>query len=160
MAPRAKAQRAQDAGYDFAGQVGHLMRRAYQRHVAIFQEVIPDSRLTGAQFSVLCALRDLGASSLSEVCKATAIDQATVRGIIERLKARGLVRTAADAFDRRKVIVALEPDGAALLEETIPIAKRITELTVGALNPAERVALDYLLRKVANGSEDGAAAAG
>ncbi|RYY48227.1 MAG: MarR family transcriptional regulator, partial [Comamonadaceae bacterium] len=116
------AQPVERAGYDFAGQVGHLMRRAYQRHVAIFQEVIPDSRLTGAQFSVLCALRDRGPSSLSEICKATAIDQATVRGIIERLKARGLVGTSADALDRRKVIVAVEPEGARLVEEIIPIA--------------------------------------
>lgn len=118
-------QRAEDgadlAGYDFAQQVGHLMRHAYQSHVAIFQEVIPDLRLTGAQFSVLCALRDRGASSLSEICKATAIDQATVRGIIERLESRGLVQTAADVVDRRKVIVELEPEGLSLVDETIPV---------------------------------------
>ena len=139
--------------YDFSEQVGHLLRRAYQRHVAIFQQIIPDSRLTGAQFSVLCALRDHGPISMSEICRETAIDQATVRGIVERLKARGLTSTAADAVDRRKVIVALEQAGEALLNEVIPAAHRVSELTVASLNAAERVALLYLLRKL--GSENG-----
>ena len=48
-------------GYRFTDQVGHLLRRAYQRHVAIFQETVPDAQLTAAQFVVLCAVRDRGA---------------------------------------------------------------------------------------------------
>ena len=28
-------------GYRFTDQIGHLLRRAYQRHVAIFQETVP-----------------------------------------------------------------------------------------------------------------------
>lgn len=139
--------------YDFSEQVGHLLRRAYQRHVAIFQQVIPDDRLTGAQFSVLCALRDHGAISMSEICRETAIDQATVRGIVERLKTRGLINTSADAVDRRKVIVALTEPGVALLNDVIPSAHRVSELTIANLNPAEQVALSYLLRKLANDSD-------
>lgn len=146
--------------YDFTQQVGHLMRRAYQRHVAIFQQVVPDERLTGAQFSVLCALHDNGTCSLSDLGKATAIDQATVRGIIERLKARALVSTAMDTIDRRKVMVSLTPEGEALLLETIPAARQISELTVANLNPAERLALEYLLRKLADGPEEATEAAG
>lgn len=147
-------QGATPPDYDFSEQVGHLLRRAYQRHVAIFQQVIPDSRLTGAQFSVLCALRDRGPISMSEICRETAIDQATVRGIVERLKARGLVTTAADAVDRRKVIVALDQAGVALLGEVIPAAHRVSELTVASLNSAEQVALLYLLRKLGNENDE------
>lgn len=148
MREQAKRKEAADV-YDFSRQIGHLLRRAYQRHVAVFQETMPDSRLTGAQFSVLCVLRDYGSVSMSEICRATAIDQATVRGIIERLKVRQLIATSADAVDRRKVIVALEPAGAALLEQVTPAAHRVSELTMAQLNGAERVALVYLLRKIA-----------
>ena len=144
--------------YDFSEQVGHLLRRAYQRHVAVFQEVIPDSRLTGAQFCVLCALRDHGPISMSEICRETAIDQATVRGIVDRLRARELVTTSADDIDRRKVIVALDSAGNAVLDEVLPVAHKISELTVGNLNPAERVALLYLLRKLADDSGEPQAA--
>ena len=71
--------------YVFSDQVGHLLRRAYQRHVAIFQQTISDTQLTAAQFVVLCAIRQFVSCSLSEIVKTTAIDQATMRGIIDQL---------------------------------------------------------------------------
>ncbi|WP_423194730.1 MarR family winged helix-turn-helix transcriptional regulator [Cupriavidus sp. H18C2] len=134
--------------YDFTEQVGHLLRRAYQRHVAIFQQTIPDSQLTAGQFVVLCAVQEQGSCSLSEIARATAIDQATVRGIIERLKSRELIVVSHDARDRRKVVVLLSPAGQALIDEVVPFAQDISERTMGGLNPAERVALLYLLRKM------------
>ena len=60
--------------YDFHDQVGHLLRRAYQRHVSIFQEAIPDSDLTAAQFVTLCAVKERQGCSLNDIVKATAID--------------------------------------------------------------------------------------
>jgi DNA-binding MarR family transcriptional regulator len=136
------------ADYDFTEQVGHLLRRAYQRHVAIFQQTIPDSQLTAAQFVVLCAVRDRQPCSMNEVVRATAIDQATVRGIIDRLKSRELIAVSHDPNDRRKVVVTVTPAGLALIDETVPFAKEISEQTFGGLNPAERVAVTYLLRKM------------
>lgn len=147
---------APDASYQFSDQVGHLLRRAYQRHMAIFQQTLPDSQLTAAQFVVLCAVRDQQACSLVEVVKATAIDQATVRGVIERLKARELLEVSHDPADRRKVLVTLTQAGHALVAEMVPFAQRITESTFGELNPAERVAILYLLRKMSE--MDGAVA--
>ena len=44
--------------YDFSKQIGYLLRRAYQRHLAIFQAKASDSQLTSVQFSTLCALHD------------------------------------------------------------------------------------------------------
>jgi DNA-binding MarR family transcriptional regulator len=136
--------------YDFSEQVGHLLRRAYQRHVAIFQQTIPDSQLTASQFVVLCAVRDREPCSLSDIIKPTAIDQATIRGIVERLKLRELIAVAHDPQDRRKVLVTVTPTGHALIEQTIPFAHLISERTYGGLNPAERVAIMYLLRKMSH----------
>jgi DNA-binding MarR family transcriptional regulator len=137
-----------EPAYVFSDQVGHLLRRAYQRHMALFQQIIPDSQLTAAQFVTLCAVRDKGACSLSDIVKITAIDQATIRGVIDRLKTRGLLSVDHDPSDRRKVVVSLTTDGAALVHEMEPFADQITELTFGDLNPAERVAILYLLRKM------------
>lgn len=134
--------------YDFSQQIGHLLRKAYQRHMAIFQQGISDSQLTSTQFVAICAIEKLQPCSLSDIVKTTAIDQATVRGIIERLKARNLIAVSHDTTDRRKVTVTLRPDGSALLEQTVPFAYRISEDTFGALNPGERVAIMYLLRKM------------
>lgn len=152
-------QEASGSGYKFTEQVGHLLRRAYQRHVAIFQQTIPDSQLTAGQFVVMCAIQEHGSCSLSEIARATAIDQATVRGIIERLTSRKLIAVSHDASDRRKVVVLLSPAGKALIDEVVPFAQDITERTMGTLNPAERVALLYLLRKMSD-LDDGSPQAG
>ncbi len=137
------------ARYDFSQQVGHLLRRAYQRHLAIFQKHAADPQMTSVQFVTLCALRDHGPSTQAEIIRITHIDQATIRGIIERLERRGLVTLSADPEDGRKVVTNLTAEGQAALDRMLPAAMDITEITMADLNPAERVALAFLLRKVA-----------
>jgi len=127
--------------YKVTEQVGHLLRKAYQRHLSIFQEGTIDPDLTSVQFVTLCALHDLGPSSQVELVKATSVDQATIRGIVDRLKARGLIDLSKDEADGRK--------GEALLKAMYPQARQISEKTVARLNPAEQVALLFLLRKIA-----------
>ncbi|WP_279483608.1 MarR family winged helix-turn-helix transcriptional regulator [Aureimonas sp. SK2] len=142
---------AQEAApYDFTEQVGYLLRRAYQRHLAIFQAESADGQLTAVQFSTLCALKDNGAQSQGELVRQTGIDQATIRGIVDRLRARGLIELSKDPQDGRKVITGITPAGLALLDEMVPRAKRITELTMQRLNPAERMALIHTLRIIAD----------
>ncbi|WP_322027969.1 MarR family winged helix-turn-helix transcriptional regulator [Burkholderia sp. BCC1977] len=140
--------------YDFHDHVGHLLRRAYQLHVAIFQEAIPDSDLTCAQFVALCVVKERGACSLNDIVKATAIDQATIRGVVERLKAKSLIRVTHNPRDGRKLLVQATPSGLALIERTVPFAMHVTERTFGALNAGERVALVFLLRKMIGSSAE------
>ena len=92
--------------------------------MAIFQQNVGESQLTAVQFITLCAIRDNGPSSLSELVKMTAVDQATIRGIIERLKARDLVVLGHDEQDKRKVIVSLSEAGLAAVEQTFPVLRR------------------------------------
>ncbi|WP_142502463.1 MarR family winged helix-turn-helix transcriptional regulator [Klebsiella sp. 2680] len=138
--------------YDYTQQVGHLLRRVYQRHVAIFQQQIGGSQITAVQFITLCALRDHGPSAQNDLVRYTAVDQATIRGVVERLKTRGLVTLGPDPRDKRKVIVMLTSAGHTLIQNTTGNAVHITEMTYGQLNPAERVALVYLLRKMLDDS--------
>jgi DNA-binding MarR family transcriptional regulator len=132
--------------YVFSDQVGYLLRRAYQRHLAIFQANAGDPQLTAVQFSTLCALKDSGPQSQSELVKATSVDQGTIRGIIDRLKNRGLIAFSKDGSDARKVIVSITAAGLRLLESMVPHARDVTELTLKPLNPAERMALLHTLR--------------
>ena len=143
--------------YDFSQQVGHLLRRAYQRHVAIFQQGIPDSQLTAAQFVVLCAVQEQGSCSLNDVVRATAIDQGTARGVVDRLKGRELIDVSHDPADKRKVLIRATAAGEALVREMVPFAAGITEATFGDMNPAERLALLFLLQKMSGLGEGGAA---
>ncbi|QKJ86869.1 winged helix-turn-helix transcriptional regulator [Paramixta manurensis] len=142
-----------DEGYHFTDQVGHLLRKVYQRHVAIFQQHVGDSQLTAVQFITLCAIRDMGPSAQTDLVRVTAVDQATIRGVVERLKARELIALSPDPHDKRKVIVSLTPQGDALINQTVPHALQISELTYGKLNAAERIALVFLLNKMLDDSD-------
>jgi len=134
--------------YRFNDQIGHLLRRAYQRHVAIFQQAVPDAQLTAAQFVVLCTLRDRGTCQIPAIVEATAIDDASVRGIVERLKWRGLLTATHEPGDARRTEVALTPEGRALVEKTVPFAREISELTFGDLSAHERKTIVALLRRL------------
>ena len=149
--PHEKTPGCEPPAYDYTEQVGHLLRRAYQRHLAIFQARSANSQLTSVQFSVLCALNTYGPSSQVDLVRTSAIDQATIRGILERLKRRNLIKTASDENDQRKVIYALTDEGRQITFEMIPIGLQISEQTVQDLNPAERLAFSYLLNKLING---------
>ena len=134
--------------YRFSDQIGHLVRRAYQRHVAIFQQTVPDSQLTAAQFVVLCTLRDGGSSTIADIVEATAIGEDSVRGIVERLKWRKFIEVEHPPGDARKMSVTLTLAGSAMVEQTVPFAEQISELTFGQLTPDERVVIIELLRKI------------
>ena len=104
--------------YRLDDQVGHLLRRANQRHLGLFAEVIPE--VTTTQFAALARLRPSGPMSQNQLGRATAMDAATIKGVVGRLVNRRLVTTAPSAEDRRRLIVDLTPAGRSLVEELRP----------------------------------------
>jgi len=140
------------ANYDFTRQIGFLLRRAYQRHVAIFRQTVPESQLTAAQFVVLLTARDQGPCEVPAVAQATSIDEPSIRGIVERLKWRKLLNAEHEPGDARRMLISLTPAGHELLEQTVPFAQQITELTYGDLDAGERATLVALLHKMSGTS--------
>ena len=137
-----------ESNYDFTKQIGFLLRRAYQRHTAIFQQTVPESRLTAAQFVVLLTARDHGPCEIPAIVQRTAIDDASLRGVVERLKWRKLLHTEHEPGDARKMVISLTPAGRDMLDQTVPFAQEITEQTYGELNAQERATLVALLHKM------------
>lgn len=135
--------------YDLEQQIGYLLRRAYQRHTAIFQKEIADDHLTSVQFAVMVTVKKLGSSPLVQISHETAIDHATLRDIVARLKKRGLIRVIQDSADRRQKLVSIAPAGESLLAEAIPAARHITEETLSPLSACERLAALEVLKKLA-----------
>ena len=134
--------------YRVTDQVGHLLRRAYQRHTAIFQSVVPATKLSAAQFVVLCAVRDHQGATIRDIVDSTAMDEPAVRGIVERLKWTDLVTVAHEPGDKRHATVTLTALGQSTVDETLPHAQHISELTFGDLNESERQQLTGLLRRI------------
>ena len=148
---RAQARaRAGDSPYVLEDQVGHLLRRAHQRHTAIFQENIGDSQLTPLQFAALVKLSDVGEVSQNHLGRLTAMDAATMQGVIKRLVARGLIDRRPDPHDRRRLLLTLSRKGEAALSACVEQGHAITDETLGPLSATERRTLLDLLRRIAD----------
>ena len=125
-------------GYRLDAQVGFLLRRANQRHLAIFARAIPD--LTPPQFAALARLAEVGEASQNQLGQSIAMDAATVKGVIDRLKARGLVELASHGSDRRRLVVSLTDEGRRVIASLTALARDIT--------PREAATLVRLLAKL------------
>ena len=136
-------------GYVLEDQVGHLLRRAHQRHAAIFQDMIGDPQLTPLQFAALVKLHDLGEVSQNELGRRTAMDAATMQGVIKRLRARGLIDRMPDARDRRRVVLSLTADGRSLIAAVLANGRAISDETLAGLDEAERRSFLALLKRLA-----------
>lgn len=133
--------------YHLQDQVGFILRRAQQRHVAIFSSYISD--LTPPQFAALAKLRDVGDTSQNQLGTLIAMDAATIKGVIDRLRARGLVELSRHDGDRRRLLVSLTDEGRRMVDALIPLATSITEETLSPLSPKEAATFLKLLTRLA-----------
>jgi len=133
--------------YVLEDQVGFILRQVSQRHAMIFAGRMSDD-LTPTQFSALVKLHAEGAVSQNLLGRLTAMDTATIKGVIDRLAARGYVDARPDPDDSRLRILALTPLGSAAVERALPLAADITEETLAPLGARERATLLLLLRRL------------
>ena len=143
-----KAQNDDAPEYLLEDQVGHLLRRAHQRHTAIFQATIADQQLTPLQFAALMKLADVGEASQNHLGRLTAMDAATMQGVIKRLIARGLIARRPDPDDRRRLLLTLTDDGRVLVAVATARGHRISDETLEPLSPSERQTFLKLLRRL------------
>ena len=133
--------------YRLQEQVGFALRKAHQRHVSIFAAHIGD--LTPPQFAALAKLAKVGETSQSQLGSLIAMDAATVKGVIDRLKTRGFVDVTKHEADKRRLLVNLTAEGRAAIARLVPLAQKITAETLAPLSAKEAVALMRLLGKIA-----------
>jgi DNA-binding MarR family transcriptional regulator len=135
-------------GYRVEDQVGFLLRRANQRHTAIFADYMAGLDLTPTQFTALVKVAELGRVTQNHLGRLAAMDPATIQGVVRRLIDRALVTRAADPLDRRAIVLQPTPAGAALAAEAVTQARRITQATLLPLTPDERAQALHLLQKL------------
>jgi DNA-binding MarR family transcriptional regulator len=133
--------------YVLEDQVGFILRQVWQRHATIFAREI-GSNLTPTQWAALSKLSETGPCSQNQLGRLTAMDVATIKGVIDRLTARGLTATSADPEDGRRLLVSLTRAGQQLAEKVVPNALAITRETLAPLDARERETLLALLGKL------------
>ncbi len=128
-------------------QVGFILRQVSQRHATIFARDI-GADLTPTQWAALAKLAETGPCSQNQLGRLTAMDVATIKGVIDRLSARGLTETSADPDDGRRLRVSLTRVGQQLAEKVAANALAISRETLAPLDPRERELLVALLEKL------------
>ncbi len=134
--------------YRLDDQIGYLLRLASQRHATIFQSQTIEG-LTPTQFSALIRLSEQGKCSQNRLGRLAAMDVATIKGVADRLRQKGLIVAEPDPDDKRRTLISLSSAGAALVARMQSIGHAITSETLNPLTITEQRSLTKLLRKLA-----------
>ena len=137
---------SETTSYQLDQQVGFLLRRVQQRHLAIFFRHIPD--MTSTQFAALAKLCELGSVSQNELGRRVAMDVATIKGVVDRLRAGGYAQTEKDPLDQRRLLVRPTQSGRRAFRKYSAAALDVTAETLEPLNQKEVDKLLSLLSKL------------
>lgn len=137
----------ENSAYILDNQIGYLLRLANQRHSVIFQNLMPHE-LTPTQFATLIRVAEAGRVSQNKLGRMAAMDIATIKGVVDRLKAKGLLKTSLDPQDRRRSMISLTSAGADMIAELEVQGLRISQETLSPLGPSEQATLLNLLRRL------------
>ena len=146
VATKRSAKPAKPA-YVLDEQIGFILRQVSQRHAMIFARDIGID-LTPTQWAALAKLQETGPCSQNQLGRLTAMDVATIKGVIDRLTARGLTETSPDPEDGRRLLVSLSRAGQQLAEKGASNALAISRETLAPLDTKERDMLMALLNKL------------
>lgn len=133
--------------YVLDGQIGFLLRQATQRNSQIFQRHTFDD-LTTTQFSALFRLVTMGECSQNELGRRTAMDVATIKGVVDRLRKKGYISTREDENDRRRTLLCIAPGHEGLHAQLAELGTKVSRDTLAPLSAAERRQLLDLLTRI------------
>src|SRR5450830_2026283 len=131
------ADAAEHGRYVLDEQVGFLLRVAVQRHTSIFTSRMIEA-LTQTQFAALSKLHEVGPCSQNHLGRLIYLDAATIKGVVDRLGARGFITALNDPNDRRRRTVALTDRGRQVTEAAMLVAAEITATTLAAFSGDEQ----------------------
>jgi DNA-binding MarR family transcriptional regulator len=128
--------------------VGFLLRKAHQRHAAIFLELAGEHGLTPTQFAALNKTVCLGKVTQNHLGRLVAMDPATIQGVVRRLTARGLIARTTDPMDRRTAVLAPTEAGRALIAAAVATAQGSHTTALAPLTADEQATFLTLLHKM------------
>jgi DNA-binding MarR family transcriptional regulator len=76
------------------------------------------------------------------------MDAATIKGVVDRLRAKGMVRAVPHPVDRRRTTLSVAPAYRSEIARLCAAGFEISAATLGPLTAAEAETLNALLRKI------------
>lgn len=134
---------------DRIAMAGHLIRRLHQQSTQTFQAGMQaiGVDMTSVQFAALDAIVQQPGIDQASLAATISFDRATIGGVVDRLEAKGLVRRAVSAADRRARLLQATPAGLAQLAAVRPTVEALQAQILAPLTDAERGAFAALARK-------------
>lgn len=127
--------------------VGFIMGMTYRRIAALLQHRIKDYDVTPEQWSVLYQIDQAEGLIQKEIADRCGKDKPTTTRILDLLESKGLIYKETGKQDRRSFVVFSTERGKALIRETLPIEKGITDEVKRCMSDEEyRILLDLLDR--------------
>jgi DNA-binding MarR family transcriptional regulator len=141
-------QLASEAPFLLEDHVGFLLRKAHQRHAAIFLDLAAEHGLTPTQFAALNKTVELGKVTQNLLGRLVAMDPATIQGVVRRLTIRGLIERTHDPMDRRTAVLAATPAGVAIIAQGVATARGSHNAALAPFTADERAVFLSLLHKM------------
>ena len=132
--------------YRLEDQIGFKLRLANQKHLEVFAKMMPD--ITPTQFAVLAKLAEVGTLSQNHLGRLVGMDAATTKGVVDRLRRKGLATSTPSRTDMRRLDISLTDAGRAYTARAKETATRISAATAQKLTPRELERLLELLDKL------------
>jgi DNA-binding MarR family transcriptional regulator len=111
------------------------------RSMTDFKRFMDDSGLSASQVNTLMRLHYRGACSVSDLGAHAGISNAASSQMIDRLVGMDLLQRSEDPNDRRNKVIALSPQGRAMIEQGIEARRAWMEQLTTALSPEEQQAI-------------------
>lgn len=118
---------------------GHLIRRLHQISTHVFTQRVREAGfdLTSVQFAALDALGSNLGVDQARLAELVAKDRATTGAVIDRLEQKGLIARSVSERDKRARVLALTPEGSALLARIAPVVEDLQREILRGLDDAE-----------------------
>ena len=133
--------------------LGYLLNRTARRVHYRIDDFFKAHGLTVEQWVGLKTIGEEGPLCQKELALRIDKNQNTVKALVDRLLAKGLIRRQPDEKDRRNMLLTLSPKGKEKIETLSPLEDRINETMEKALTPEEIKTFRRLLLKVERSME-------
>jgi DNA-binding MarR family transcriptional regulator len=150
---RKKPRAAPPEDYRLQSQVGFLLRKAHQAASEAFVATMDGNDVTPRQFSVLVTLLQRGETGLGLLGDLTAMDPATLLGVVRRLAGRKLLTVRGDPDDGRRRIARLTRQGSDLAATLISLGPQVSQRILADFTAAEQATLLAFLERLGNRKE-------
>jgi DNA-binding MarR family transcriptional regulator len=141
-----QATSRQSVSADLYDQPGHLMRRAHQITVSMFQEEVGDV-VSPKEFAILRMIHETPDVDQVRLARLIGIDTSSAALTSAKLEKRGLIARTVSTVDRRLLSLRLTAEGEKLLDDTVNGVYRMREKLLSPLTAAEQKVFMKLLQK-------------